>query len=370
MAQQGCSAWFVAAFTIDCWVAVDQSAWLSQTQGLPAVQVENGVRPPAISRNPNQKFWIKPVVSSPGCLGVGVLLLALHLAQFLRPHPDKVGSLTTSMSVRPLPGQRRCQTPPDWRRCVCLVFSARKQLQLDSAHRRQSSALVSSAREPSVQSHKVGSKQQQTCLQGRLIYNSVSGSSLSVRRSLQSWRYVSAAWLILVCQFNDCGVFTMERQFHWDAAGPSTSPCVTSTRTDNRIVIVFCCLFWRGNFFPLLLVFPEVLGQVHPHHPSRPWPPSGGRGDGHGGLRWPRRFALDGALAFLFTSLRYVVQVRCTGLLPLSSPLVHVLWCYGASSHNRGGVVELRLLARTQGRTVRRTQTRGAGCSFLLPCVV
>ena len=84
-----------------------------------------------------------------GCLGVCVLLLALHLAQFLRPHPDKVGSLTTSMSVRhppagggakhPLPAavpdppwpaacqtppdRRRCQTLPGWRRCKMCSWS-------------------------------------------------------------------------------------------------------------------------------------------------------------------------------------------------------------------------------------------------------
>ena len=52
---------------------------------------------------------------------------------------------------------------------------------------------------------------------------------------------------------------------------------------------------------PWLLVFLEVLGEVHPHHPSRP---PGGRGG------WPWRFALDGALAFLFTSRRYVVAMN------------------------------------------------------------
>ena len=65
----------IAAFTIDCWVLMDQSAWLSQTQGFPAFQVERGVRSPAISRNPNQKYWTKPVVSS---------LVVLVLASFYR----------------------------------------------------------------------------------------------------------------------------------------------------------------------------------------------------------------------------------------------------------------------------------------------
>ena len=73
----------------------------------------------------------------------------------------------------------------------------------------------------------------------------------------------------------------------------------------------FCVVtFFHGCFFR------EVLGQVHPHHPSRPWPLPGGR------RGWPWRFALDGALAFIFTSRRCVVQVRCTGLFPPSSPLV------------------------------------------------
>ena len=74
-----------------------------------------------------------------GCLGVGVLLLALHLAQFLRPHPNKVGSLTTSMSVRHLPGLRRFQTRPGRRRCkMCACsFSSIGRLHLDSAHSRQ-----------------------------------------------------------------------------------------------------------------------------------------------------------------------------------------------------------------------------------------
>ena len=70
-------------------------------QGLPTVQVEHG-------------FFS-------GCLGAGVFLLALYLAQFLRPHPNKVCSLTTSMSVRHSPAGGVAKHHPAGGGAKCLL---------------------------------------------------------------------------------------------------------------------------------------------------------------------------------------------------------------------------------------------------------
>ena len=179
-----------------------------QTQGLPAVQVEHGVRPLAISRNPNQKCWTKPVVSS-----LVVLVLASHCWRNTSTspyvnvcrHPSAGGGAKHTPASggakhHPAGGGARHLPAGGGAKCVLGLFS--QETTAAGQCSQTSSALVSSPREPSVQSHKAGSKQQ-TCLQGGLICNSVSGSSLSFRRSLQSWRYVSAAQFILVYQFND-----------------------------------------------------------------------------------------------------------------------------------------------------------------------
>ena len=88
-----------------------------------------------------------------------------------------------------------------------------------------------------------------------------------------------------------------------------------------------------------VLVFTEYTATDNPMYLSTPGP-FGGRGD------TPRWGLMAGASACCSQHIRYC---------PFLSPCTRTVTVSGAAGHNRGGVVERRLFARTQGRTAHCT---------------
>ena len=89
------------------------------------------------------------------------------------------------------------------------------------------------------------------------------------------------------------------------------------------------CTCSPGTLTSVGVGFPEVLHHGRHELRKRPWPPQGGRGEM--AMAWP------GCMLH---------QVMSLSSVPVKFPV------HGAASHNRWGVVERRLPAKTQGRTV------------------
>ena len=234
-----------------------------------------------------------------GCLGVGVLLLALHLAQLLRPHPDTGGLIDNSVEclISTLPGRAyvpntprtgyRCTTNPSapgWRR-MCVLGLSSQETTAAGQRSQTLSALVSSPREPSVQSHKVVSKSAANLssrwahLQQRVweltFCSEVTAIVEGTCQQLSSFWCTSSRMRCV----HDWLADPVPLGRRWSVYLSLTICCRRSRTASTRIVVVFMRVILEHTFsshgcrFSLRYLAKFILIILRAH-----WPPLGGRG--------------------------------------------------------------------------------------------